>query len=325
MARIQVSMLRGGPSGAYDISLKTGNTALNYLPDEKYDVQDILISRNGEWFKRGLPTTPSKVLHASDVVLNAMHGEYGEDGAVQMTLDAHGIPYTGSGTFSSRLAMNKGRTRDALRGVDGIKMPQYVVLIEDESEDLKAVSQRIFQKFGPSYIVKPLRGGSSVGVHFANSLVELPDALSRAFYESDSVIVEQLINGREVTCGVIEDFRGEDLYVLPTIEIKTESGKNFLEYDDKHSGAYRRECPGAFTQEQKDIISRASQSAHRELGLSQYSRSDFIVSPHGVYYLETNSLPDLSEESLFKTSIDAVGSNMTEFLDHIVTLAMTKK
>jgi len=320
MTRINVGVLRGGPSNEYDISLITGAAVLDNLPEEKYNVKDILISKNGEWHSRGIPVSPEKALRGIDVVFNALHGEYGEDGEVQKLLDAHLIPYTGSGVFASSLAMNKSKAHSFAKNIPGIKVPEFVVVRNNES--LKEASQKVFAQFGPKYIVKPLRGGSSLGIAIAESVSDLPRVLSDAFESTDSVIVEQFISGKEGTCGVLNDFRESKTYSLPPIEII--NNEHFWSYDCKYDDSTEEICPANFSTSEKATIEGASRAIHDALGLEHYSRSDFIISPSGIYYLETNTLPGLTPSCLLPKALDAVGVTVPEFLDHVVTLAIKK-
>jgi len=175
-------------------------------------------------------------------------------------------------------------------------------------------------------VVKPVSAGSSVGVSLAHSLGELETALEEAFRYSDQAIVEEKISGREATCGVIENFRGLPVYSLLPVEIIKPQDRDFFDYHAKYSGKSQEICPGNFSAGEKEEIQRLAKEAHRVLGLRHYSRSDFIIHPkRGIYILETNSLPGLTPESLFPISLEAVGSNLPEFLDHIVTEALTRR
>jgi len=326
MARINVGVLRGGPSSEYDVSLSSGNAVLQFLNEEKYNTKDILISRTGDWHSRGIPTTPEKALRGLDVVFIALHGEYGEDGTVQRMLDAYGIPYTGSGVFSSSIAMDKGRTKTHIGALDGIKMPGHVVIqYEEAAESLQKAAQKVFSQFGPNYIVKPLRGGSSVGIKTANSVLTLQDALAEVFAVTDAVIVEQFVQGREATCGVVEGLRNEKMYRLPPVEIIVPVGKGLFDYNSKYDGLTEEVCPGNFSDAEKELMQTAAQKIHEVLGLGHYSRSDFIVAPSGIYFLEVNTLPGLTPASLLPKSLEAVGVTFPDFLDHLLTISLTKK
>lgn len=321
--RTNVAVLRGGPSPLYDASLKSGSAVLRLLAEERYNVKDILIDKEGVWHSRGLPVSPHRALQDIDVAFIALHGAYGEDGTVQRVLDAHNVPYTGSKVFGSTIAVDKGRTKQHIGALSGVKVPGYRVL-HRESTDTVRESQTIFQQFGPPYIVKPLKGGASLGIVIAQNSQELATVLSYVFEYSDSVIVEQYIRGKEATCSVVEHFRNQRYYSLPPVEISVPKDKKWYDYDAKCDDTLEHACPGNFTADEKRRIQDAARLIHQNLNLSGYSRSDFIVATSGVYFLEVNTHPDLYEASLLPKSLDAVGVSLSTFLEHLVRLAQNK-
>ena len=320
MQKINVGVLRGGPSSEYDVSLKTGGSVLKNLPEEKYNIHDIFISKDGEWHFRGMPFPPERIINQVDVVFNAMHGEYGEDGTVQQILDTFAVPYTGSNAFSSAICMNKLLTKQGIEPY-GIDTPQYTI-IEGSEDNLERDIFDIFRNFTQPSVIKPMVGGSSVGVTIANSFDELRDGVYKALGYSNRVLVEEYIHGREVTCGVVEDFRDEDFHALMPVEIVTKGKNSFFDYNAKYNGETDEICPANFDNIIKDEIQRLAIEAHKALGLNHYSRSDFIVSPRGIYFLEVNTLPGLTTESLLPKSLEAGGTKLSDFLDHLVELAM---
>ncbi|HEV7449377.1 MAG TPA: ATP-grasp domain-containing protein, partial [Candidatus Paceibacterota bacterium] len=211
--RTVVGVLRGGPSREYEVSLKTGARVLEALDKEKYEPRDIFISRDGEWHAHGVAMEPEKALKGVDVVFNAMHGEYGEDGRVQRQLDLLGVPYTGSNAFASTIAFNKQHTKEAVQKL-GIKTPYGLVLDPPREGEIDALAQKLFRSFPHPAIVKPVAGGSSVGTHVAHNYHGLEHALHQAFEVSPKVLVEEYISGRDVSVGVIDNFRGEYTYAL---------------------------------------------------------------------------------------------------------------
>lgn len=320
--KIKVGVLRGGPSSEYDISLKTGASVLKNLPKEKYEARDIFISKDGQWHFRGMPIAPEKVIEQVDVIFNAMHGEYGEDGTVQKILDTFSIPYTGSTAFASAIGMNKLLTKQGIEFTD-IQTPQHIVL--DAPEDIEKDTCDIFRTFTQPSVVKPIVGGSSVGVTVARSYEDLKNGVYKAIGYSPRVLIEEYIHGREVTCGVVEKFRGEELHAFMPIEIIPPEKNGFFDYTAKYSGCTQEICPASFDAVIKEEIQRLAKEVHTALGLRHYSRSDFIVSPHGIYFLEVNTLPGLTEESLIPKSLSAAGSSLPEFLDHLIELALNRK
>lgn len=318
MQRTRVGILRGGPSSEYEVSLKTGASILKHLSSDRYDTKDILIDRTGQWHFRGLPITPERALSQVDVVMNALHGAYGEDGTVQQLLHMHRVPYTGSDALGSAIGMNKVLSKRRAESA-GVKTARYIVL----SSDMRTsdILEGVFHSLSSPLVVKPINAGSSVGVTIAPEFSAFTRGVDSAFTYGDTVLVEEYIPGREATCGVIEDFRNEQLYALPPIEIRPTGGHTFFDYDAKYKGASEEICPGNFTFAEKQAIAEAAKAVHDALGLRHYSRSDFIVGKRGIYFLEVNTLPGLTTESLLPKALDSVGCRFPDFLDHLLSLA----
>lgn len=318
---ITVAVLRGGPSDEHEVSLKTGANVLKHLNREPYRAIDVYIDRQGVWHMRGVPLAPERALGAVDVVFNAMHAQYGEDGTVQRLLDRLGVAYTGSGALASALAMNKALTKDMLQK-HGIRMARSVTL--SVSPDLERQIAETFRTFPQPSVIKPVSSGSSVGVTIARSFQEFATGIKNAFQHAAQVLVEQFIPGKEATVGVVERMRGQKQYGLPPVEIVPPAACTFFDYTAKYGGESIERCPGNFSRTETDELIRVARLAHEALGLRHYSRSDFMVGPRGeVYFLETNTLPGLTDESLLPKSLAAVGVTMPQFLDHVIDLART--
>jgi D-alanine--D-alanine ligase len=317
-SKIRVAVLRGGPSSEYDVSLKTGGYVLKNLPD-KYEGVDVLIDRDGLWHIGGLPKTPDKVLNKVDVVFNALHGAYGEDGKVQHILQTHAVPFTGSSPFASALGMNKVFSKE-LFVKNNIKTPQYTVV--RSGENIAERTGSIFKSFLMPLVVKPATSDSSVGLSIVRTIPELHEGIERAFEHSHIALIEEFIPGREATCGVIENFRGQPLYALLPTEIRKKNDGAF-DYNAKYIGETEEITPGNFSEKEKRTIEDFAKLAHKVLGLRHYSRSDFIVTPkRGIYILETNSQPGLTEHSLMPKAFSASGIPVSHFLDHVLSLAL---
>lgn len=319
-----VGVLRGGPSSEYEVSLKSGASVLESLNTELFEPRDIFISRNGDWHLHGVAMSPERALRGVDVAFNVVHGEYGEDGQIQRILEALGVPYSGSDAFTSAVAFNKHSTKELVSKV-GVQVAHGVLV--DERDNIDEVAFNLFRTFPHPAIVKPVIGGSSVGVTIADSLDALTEGLKKAFTIAPKAIVEEFIKGKEATVGVIDNFRGEKTYALLPVEIIPPKKHGFFSYDAKYGGETIERVPGNFTPAEKNTLAAAAKLVHESLGLAHYSRSDFIVAKRGIYFLEVNSAAacGLTKESLFPKALRAVGSNLTEFLDHVVDLAHTHK
>lgn len=316
---MRVGVLRGGPGSEYEVSLRTGESVLHHLPRDKYQAHDILLDRNGLWHWRGLPIAPAAAARRVDVFFNALHGEFGEDGRVQVILDKIGAAYTGSGAAASALGMNKHQAKEIFRR-HGLRVPPGW-LFDARSAEAETLAREIFAKLSPPWIVKPTSRGSSVGVFYALTRPALRAAIDSARVSSPVLLAEHYLAGREATVAVVDDFRGQEFYALPPIEIRRPAGRSVWTYDDKYSGQTEEICPAGFAEAIKRQLAETAVAAHRALGLRHYSRSDFIVTPHGIYLLETNSLPGLTSESLLPKALAAVGCRYGDFLDHVITLA----
>jgi D-alanine-D-alanine ligase len=326
MHKIRVGILRGGPSSEYEVSLNSGAGVLKALREKhehRYHPRDIFIDRNGVWHMEGVQVAPQDIAHRVDVVFNALHGTYGEDGKVQHFLESHQIPFTGTGSLGSAVGMNKVMSKRIFMD-NGIKTPLgKVVSSADVREDPLGVASEIFGVCMMPAVVKPVSGGSSVGISIVQTLREVADALELAAKEDELVMIEELIPGIETTCAVIEGFRGHDLYALPPVEIRPHSG--FFDYDAKYKGRSDEIVPATFSDELKKELEELSCNIHRVMGLRHYSRSDFIIHPRrGIYVLEVNTLPGLTEQSLVPKALRAVGSDIHEFADHVIGLAMKR-
>ena len=302
--KTRVGVLGGGPSAEYEVSLESGAYALAHLGNAFLPL-DIFIDRGGSWHLHGKKEAPHKILGRVDVVLNILHGAYGEDGKVQEILDAHGVPFSGGKRLAVALSLNKALTKNILQNA-GIQTPHFRVVRKGETGALNSFSARLFRSFPQPSIIKPLRGGSSFGVSRVRSPEEILYALELVFDGSDSALIEEFVEGREVVCGVIENFRGDKQYSLIPVEIKRDTGI----YVPYHS---------------KDVQNLALK-AHMLLGLRHYSSSDFILHPtRGIFFLETDALPAFATYSPLTASLQAIGCSFTHFIEHLVSLALGRK
>ena len=314
--------MRGGLGGEYEISLQTGDHVLRAIDQKRYEVLDVVITKAGEWLLRGIARNPQELLHQVDLVFIALHNMCAENGPIQKILDDSGVSYTGSQTFPSAVANHKAITKDRLAS-HGVKMPQHMIVGKDVLPNTAGAAASIGTLFGPRYVIKPLTGGSSVGTMYAESQMMLEQALRTALSVYPEVLVEEYIEGKEATCGIIEDFRDEKTYALPPVDVVRSTP--LFEYAQKLAATSEHVCPSCLRHEEKKEIARLARLAHEVIGASQYSRSDFIVAHDGVYFLEINTLPDLRQSSLMAQALQAVGVRYVEFIAHLLTLTARKK
>jgi D-alanine-D-alanine ligase len=313
----RIAVLRGGPSSEYEVSLRSGAAVLNALRDLNYTTKDIVITKGGEWLESGIARAPEKALETADVVFIALHGTYGEDGQVQRIIQRLGLPFTGSNALSSAIAYNKELTKETLREY-GIRMAKHRRVTQSALDNLHLEIEAILLELGSELFVKPIGGGSSVGARYIPHAEALHDSLRELLPLYDNLMVEEYVRGREATVGVLREFRNEDLYVLPVIEIIPPDGSPFFSYEVKYNGVTEEICPGRFSYHEKAKLSEAAARIHKALHCDHYSRCDFIVRDGEPYFLEINTLPGLTSESLFPKAAAAVGLEFSELVKHLV-------
>lgn len=246
----------------------------------------------------------------------ALHGMYGEDGTIQGMLELLGIPFVGSGTLASALAMDKAMAKKVFFA-EGLPTPRgYLVERKAFVADPEQAMAPLLP-FLPA-VVKPLRQGSSIGIALVNEAAELASALHTAFEYDDRVLVEQRIMGRELTVGVIGV---ESLQALPPIEIIPKH--SFFDYQAKYDAKLADEiCPAQVPEYITAEAQALAIRAHQALGCRGLSRTDFIWGADGITILEVNTLPGLTENSLIPKAARAAGISFPELLDRLLQDAL---
>ena len=242
----------------------------------------------------------------ADIVFLALHGSCGEDGRVQAAFDLMGIAYTGSGYLGSAIAMDKDYTKRFVADY-GVQTPKWETISYHAGE-----IPNLLQRLEVPCVVKVLRGGSSLGVSIVKSKEELKAALEDSLNYDSTVMIEQYIDGREFTCAVLED------KALPTVEIVPQVA--FYDYESKYQpGATEEICPGRTTEEIEAHIRATALTVHNALGLSVYSRCDFMLDKEDkLYFLEINTLPGMTPTSLVPQEAAAVGISYGALCETII-------
>ena len=252
------------------------------------------------------------VCKEADVVFIGLHGENGEDGKVQAVFEEAGIPFTGSDSKSSALAMSKSETKKVVS--PSIAMPKGITLCRNDGPfDVKTL------EIQPPCVIKPSNGGSSVGVLPVWNEAEYEEAILRDFQYDDTILVEEFIKGRELTQGVL------DGVALPPVEICPEEG-TWYDYENKYSGKTTELCPAPITEEVLAEMSEKSIRFGELLGLSVYYRIDFLLTEDGkLYALEANSLPGMTATSLVPQEAKAIGMDYPDLCEKIIEVSLAKR
>lgn len=319
--KYKIGVVFGGPSSEHEISILSGRKVLFALKELGHDATQVYVTQNGNWLlnNKGQAHDPADVCARHDVMFNAMHGAYGEDGRVQQIFEQCNVPYTGSGVSASALAMNKIISREVFKQA-GLRVPNAVALSQETFNPQRDLKSILHISHAP-WVIKPASGGSSVGVAIVRTFGgELLEAIDKAFTYDKNILVEEFIPGREVTCGVLEDFAGDKHHALHPLEIIPPEGR-FFDYEVKYNGA-TKEVPAPFFGEMLRNVRVAAVTAHTSLGCRHYSRTDMIIKGTKIYILETNTLPGLTAESLFPKAASLARLDYSQMLEHLVQLAV---
>ncbi|WP_165062742.1 MULTISPECIES: D-alanine--D-alanine ligase [unclassified Adlercreutzia] len=311
---IRVALLAGGNSSEREISLASGDGAQKALEDANFNVERLDPARK-EDLKRLIDG-------GFDVAFLCLHGRGGEDGALQGFLETVGLPYTGSGVLASAACMDKTVAKLFYKDA-GIPTPQCAVIKRADGFDIKEVLQKVSgcNENGCKCVIKAASEGSSVGVYIEEGATAIENAINNAFEYDDTVLVERYINGTELTVVVLGD---KDLKALPIIEIvpKNES----YDFEAKYAlGGSEHICPARIDEDITKTIQRFAMCAHKVLGCSGVSRTDFILDKNGQpWALETNTLPGMTQTSLLPDAAKTVGISFPELCTGFIRDALNR-
>ncbi len=318
MQRLRTLVLSGGPSSEHEVSLWSAEMVLKNLDRKKYEVHFVVMGKDGKWkFNTGrtfdVGDAITYIKHSRfDFAFIAMHGFFGEDGRMQALLEWMEISHSGSGVKSSAMAMDK-HVSNLLYATHGLRVPNYIVL------DTGANKKR--STFPLPFVVKPICGGSTVGVSIVKKSEDLKSALAKAFEEDGRVMIQEHIQGREFTCGVLENKNGRS-FALPPTEIIPKTS-NLFDYRAKYTNGGSAEItPPRLPKPQINELQKLALRAHEILGCRGMSRSDFILRKSKFYILETNTIPGMTATSLLPQAARVAGISFTEMLDLIIAAGM---
>jgi D-alanine-D-alanine ligase len=307
--KLNVALLAGGQSAEREVSLKSGEQVLRALDKERYEVL--------RYDPRGDLVRLAQDANRIDVALIILHGRLGEDGTIQGFLDLLNIPYQGSGVLGSALAMNKILSKQ-LYVQAGLPTAPYAVM----DRTGMAAARGVLDQMGLPVVVKPEHEGSSIGLSIVRSADQFTKALENAWQFDRRCLVEKFITGVEVTGGVLGN---DSLQALPLIEIVPGAGHEFFDYSAKYTpGASQEICPARLPQELAAKARDCALRAHQALCCRGYSRTDMMVSDDEVVVLETNTIPGMTQTSLFPQAAAAAGMPFSRLLDRLIELALEK-
>ncbi len=247
---------------------------------------------------------------AYDFAFINLHGSPGEDGLPQAILDAVGVPYQGSGPAGSFLALNKAASKQLFEKA-GLATPRWTFLASPPPAGYAP-------EFGPPWFIKPNLGGSSLLMTLVRDPADLPAALDRIFATGDAALIEEALSGPELTCAVLGDV------ALPPILIRPKAG-DFFDYVSKYEpGAADEICPAPVAPDLTRALCDTTLAAHRLLGLSGYSRADYICTQDGPMLLEVNTLPGMTPNSLLPKAAQAVGLSFADLIARLIELGLAR-
>jgi D-alanine-D-alanine ligase len=256
---------------------------------------------------------------AIDVAFLALHGKYGEDGTIQGFLELTGTPYTGSGVLASALAMDKVMAKRIL-AAEGIPVPKGTHATRGEMARQSEAVLRRAHALVPAF-VKPSKQGSSVGMSMVDSAARMEAAIHMALDHDDEALIEEHVQGKEITVAVLGVPGTSEVEALPVVEIVPR--RPFFDYQAKYDPDQCDEiCPARISAEQTEAAQALAVRAHRSLSCRGYSRTDIILGPQGPVVLEVNTLPGMTMNSLLPKAAAAAGIPFGELLHRIVILAL---
>jgi D-alanine-D-alanine ligase len=305
---VKVAVLKGGRSLERGVSLRSGARVEDAL--ERLGHEVLPIDVGPDLVKRLVAEQP-------DVAFVAMHGVGGEDGTVQELLEILGIPFTGPSAAACARCMDKVQGKDAMDDA-GLPTPDWFAFNQTAFREFGAADAlgRLEETLGFPLVVKPSRGGSSLGVKFARAPGEVPQALVSAFSYDDRVLLERFVDGRELAVSVLGD------EPLPVVEAILLEGDRY-DFEARYEiGRTRFVCPAELSEAEERAVVEAALGTYRALGCSGFARIDLILDNEGPWLLEANAIPGLTDTSLLPQAAEAAGLSFEQLVERILDLAL---
>ncbi|STA98954.1 D-alanine--D-alanine ligase [Clostridium baratii] len=302
---MKVGVIMGGISSEREISLNSGESILENIDKNKYDVVKIVIDKKEDIINK---VREEKI----DFALLALHGQFGEDGTVQSVLQVLDIPYSGCGPLSSAACMDKDMSKSLLKAA-GIRTAPWINLRSVEEIDYEEI-----EKLGYPVVIKPTHGGSSVATFIIKEKDEVLHAVEEGFKWDSEVMIEKFIKGEEITCPVF----GYEMY--PVVAIKPNS--EFFDYEAKYKDGGADEFVINLEEDLHNEVEKMALDTYRALKCAVYARVDMIVTEDKVpYILEVNTLPGMTKNSLFPKSAAGKNISYSGLIDDIIEASLKEK
>lgn len=323
---MNIAVVMGGYSDEYVISLRSGQLLLNNIDRKKYTPYEVHILSSG-WScvingvhypinKADFTANIEGNILYFDAVLNTVHGTPGEDGHLQAYWELVDIPYSGCNFYQSALTFNK---RDTLSVLSKFNIPKAKSVYLSKGDVIDGTL--LASELGLPFFVKPNQSGSSLGVSRVESLDQLPKALDFAFAEDHDILIESYLKGTEISVGVIR-YKNQ-VKVLGITEIVPHNA--FFDYEAKYEGKSDEITPARLTPEVTALVYETAEKVYQALGMSGFSRTDFIVMDGVPHFIEMNTNPGLSPQSIFPQQAAYAGMAFSDLIDNEIELALARK
>ncbi|KGL64187.1 D-alanine--D-alanine ligase [Polaribacter sp. Hel1_85] len=319
-----IAIVMGGYSSEVNISLTSGNVVYKHLDKEKYNPFRVHILKekwvalddaNNEYSinKNDFSFILGDHKITFSCVFNAIHGAPGENGMLLAYFNLIGLKHTSAPFYQMALTFNKRDTLSVVKEY-GIKTAVSIYLNKGDIIDLDI----IIDKVGLPCFVKPNNAGSSYGISKAHTKEEILPAIEKAYKEDSEILIESFLDGTEVSVGVIQ-YKGETK-VLPITEIVTEN--DFFDYEAKYEGKSEEITPARITEEEKIKVEKTAKKVYAVLNMSGFSRSEYILVNCEPYFLEMNTVPGLTEESILPQQAQAAGISLKELFENAIETSL---
>jgi|TARA_B100000282_G_scaffold292916_1_gene267374 D-alanine-D-alanine ligase len=316
-----IAIIMGGYSSEDKISIKSGEVVYKTLSEEKdINLYKIIIKKD-EWYHEDKDFTKYEIkkdtfqiikndqLISIDLVFNTIHGIPGENGEIQSYLEKIGIHQTSSESYESRITFDKNICKEEIKKI-GYLTPKSLIINKNEDYDI----EEILSKLKLPIFIKPNAGGSSFGISRVDDKKNIINSINFCFKEDDNALIEEEISGREISVGVIK-YKNEIISLPPTEII---SHNSFFDYDAKYNGESDEITPADITIEEEKEVRKISLDIYKKLNLKGFSRCDFILRNNLFYFLEVNTNPGLTEESILPQQAIAANISLKDLFRSVI-------